>query len=540
MFIRVISRSHFYLNISAFVYIIVHSIINYTREKTMSAKLQKKERSDERFRFFQYEILFVFAMLIIIVTAFLDYVILERSGRAMQEKVSDLTAANSRQIELNINSYLERMETTPTLLFSDEIYYLYDETDESIEDYDKVKSEETIKNRIVDIGLMDNYSDFGVVFADDHKVGWISHGTQDLFKDGGIYETFEGYISNSKKNDGWCFGVNGNTDRMYYIKRLNEHAILVSSIYTRELSSVFVYPEQLEEKEIRFVDEDNVVMYSADAEEIGEKLPAQISNSIDDEAYAVGNSSSIITSDYLINVNVCHNGWRVICSVPTEIILKENQQLKSFTLRISGALAIIFVLVGLFIITKLSKPMDGMVSSLQDKAEIDRLSGVMNKATFQENVENELRKNPPDDLAVFVMLDMDNFKQINDRLGHSYGDQVIIRMGKLLRKTYNNQTIIGRLGGDEFALYTGCVDVSREDIETAASEQMDQAIEAFMDEFEYEREKCELSISAGIYIREAAGATFKELYEKADSVLYTSKKKGKGCYTFYEGGTIMT
>ena len=120
----------------------------------MSMKKEKRERSDERFRLFQYEVLFVFAMLIIVVTAFLDYVILDRTGKAMQEKVSDLIAANSRQIELNINSYLERMETTPTLLFSDEAFYLYDATDENIDEYDKVKNEDTIKNRIVDIGLI--------------------------------------------------------------------------------------------------------------------------------------------------------------------------------------------------------------------------------------------------------------------------------------------------------------------------------------------------------------------------------------------------
>lgn len=499
----------------------------------MSDKNRKRERSDERFRLFQYEVLFVFAMLIIIVTAFLDYIILDRTGQAMQEKVSDLIAANSRQLELNINSYLERMETTPTLLFSDEVYYLYDETDEKIEDYDKVKNEETIKNRIVDIGLMDNYSDFGIVFADDHKVGWVSHGTQDLFKNGGIYDTFSSYITNPKKNDGWCFGVNGNSDRMYYIKRLNPNAILISSIYTRELASVFVYPEQLDEMTIRLVDEENTIMYSSDDSEIGEKLPDDILKNIEEEFFDAGNSSSIVTRDYLINTNVCFNGWRVVCSVPTDIILKENQELKSFTLRISGALAMMFVLVGLIIITKLSKPMDGMVSSLQDKAEIDRLSGVMNKATFQESVENELKKEPADDLVVFVMMDMDNFKQINDRLGHSYGDQVIIRMGKLLRKLYNNQTIIGRLGGDEFALYTGCKDVPMEDIKAAAIERMEQVIEAFTEEFEYEREQCELSISAGVYIKEVSGTDFKDLYERADSALYISKNNGKSCYTFY-------
>ena len=431
---------------------------------------------------FQLEILIVFAAIILIVTAFLDYVILGRSGRAMQQTVSDLIAANSRQLELNINSYFERMETIPTLLFSDESYYLYDATDENIEEYDKVKSEETIKDRIVDIGLMENYSDFGIIYSDDHKVGWISHGTQDMFPEGGIYDAFSGYIVNPKKNDGWCFGINGNTDRMYYIKRLNPDAILVSATYTRELSSVFIYPEQLEEMTIRLVDDDNTIMFSSLTEEIGDKLPdgiaAELEQSASDVSFA-DMSSSIISEEYIINSNVCSNNWRVVCAIPTKIILQENNKLRRFTLRVSLCMAVLFVFIGLFLITRLSRPMDGMVSSLQEKAEIDKLSGVMNKATFQESVENKLSSIVDNRVLVYVMLDVDNFKQINDKLGHSYGDQVIIRVGKLLRHLYDKETIIGRLGGDEFALFTECIDVGKDEVISAVKEQMEHVLESW-------------------------------------------------------------
>lgn len=498
----------------------------------MSMREKKKEGSGERFRWFQIEILVIFAAIILVVTAFLDFAILERSGRAMQQTISDLVAANSRQLELNINSYLERMETISTLLFSDENYYMYDATNESIEDYDKVKNEETIKDRIVDIGLMENYSDFGIIYSDDHKVGWISHGTQDLFPDGGIYDTFAGYIVNPKKNDGWCFGVNGCTDRMYYIKRLNPNAILVSAIYTRELESVFIYPEQLNEMTIRLVDEDNTIMFSSLETEIGEKLPDEIEKEIDFNNISEM-SSSIISEDYIINTNVCNNSWRVICSVPTKIILQENIKLRRFTLRVSLIMALVFVLIGLFLITRISRPMDGMVTSLQEKAEIDMLSGVMNKATFQETVEGRLTDTVENRVIVFVMLDVDNFKQINDKLGHSYGDQVIIRVGNLLRRLYNSETMIGRLGGDEFALFTECMDIAKEEVVNVAGEQMDQVLEAFTDEFEMEREKCGVSLSAGIYVTDEK-EDFGTMYEKADQALYTSKNAGKSQYTFYE------
>ncbi|MBR4513935.1 MAG: GGDEF domain-containing protein [Lachnospiraceae bacterium] len=489
----------------------------------MARNKHKKNRSGDRFRVFQIELLVVFAAILLVVTAILDFAILGLSGRVLKRTASDLIAANSRQLELNINSYLERTETLATLLFSDETFYLYDETDESISDYDKIKYEEKIRDRIVDIGLMENYSDFGIIYADDHKVGWISHGTQDLFPEGGFYDAFSGYIVNHKKNDGWCFGVGGNTDRMYYVKRLNKNAILVSAIYTRELSSVFIYPEQLEGMTIRLVNQEDDIMFSSDFSEIGQKLPTEIAENL-----GGGNS------DYIVNSNVCSNDWRVVCSVPTKIILRENIKQRRIALLISVVMAGIFLIIGLLIFTKVSRPMGGMVDSLQKKAEIDKLSGVMNKATFEESVVNRLADPEEDRVHVFVMLDVDNFKQVNDKLGHAYGDEVIIREGKLLRRLHDESTMIGRLGGDEFALYTECRGMEKSKVTNAVKEQMDKVLEEFLKEFEKEHEQCGISVSAGVYVCDKQGIGFQELYSQADQALYTSKKAGKSQYTLKE------
>lgn len=492
----------------------------------MEQRLKKTERSGDRFKAFTIKVLVLFAAVILLVTAILDFVVLELSGRAMQTNVSNLIAANSRQIELNINSYLERTETISTLLFSDESYYLYDATDPELSDYDKIKREETINNRIVDIGLMENYSDFGIVFSDDHRVGWISHGTQDLFPEGGYYDTFASYITNSRKKDGWCFGVNGSKDRIYYIKRLNPNAILVSSIYTRELSSVFVYPEQLEDMTIRLVGEGDVILFSSDHSEIGSVLPEKIREG----AKASG-------SEYIINTNTCSNGWRVICSIPTESILRENHRLRMITLLISVGMVALVLLIGLLLITRMSKPVDGMVTSLQEKADIDSLSGVMNKGAFQEMTADRLSREAENMTRVFVMLDVDNFKQINDHLGHAYGDQVIIRVGQLLRRMYDQETVIGRLGGDEFALYTECINIDPKEVVSAVKEQLGDVLEEFRKEFEKERASCNISLSAGAHVFCGNGISFESIYKAADAALYTSKESGKARYTVTEGGT---
>ncbi len=514
----------------------------------------KKDKPKDLFKSAQFEILVAFAVIITIVILFIDYVILEKSKKAMQENASNLVAANSRQIELNINSYLERMETIPTLLFSDKNYYLYDATDESLDEYDKVKSEEEILNRIVDIGLMENYSDFGIVYSNGHTVGWISHGTDDMFPEGGLYEAFSEYIENSKKNDGWCFGLNGCIDRIYYIKRLNENALLESATYTRELESVFIYPEQIEDMTIRLVDTENVIIFSSDESEIGTVLPYEISNEIQKkvkkDADMKGIDHSIIGDRFIINTNECKNGWKVICSVPTEVILKDNIELRKFTIVVSVGLALVFLLVGFGVISNIYRPVDGMVTFLQKRAEIDELSGVLNRAAFQDAVEQKLSEKKENDIAIVVMLDADNFKQVNDKLGHAHGDQVIIRTGELLKRVFGDDDIVGRVGGDEFAIFSECkltkddmddssYDSARDTAISVLKNRLEVLKEEYSKTFEVEMKNCNISLSAGVYVsdkRNGASEDFKLMYDKADKALYESKNNGKDRYTIYEEG----
>jgi diguanylate cyclase (GGDEF)-like protein len=163
----------------------------------------------------------------------------------------------------------------------------------------------------------------------------------------------------------------------------------------------------------------------------------------------------------------------------------------------------------------------------------------MNKGAFQEMAETILSQASDDHVHIFVMLDVDNFKQVNDKKGHIYGDQVIARFGRLIRKLYrkdnsDRETLIGRLGGDEFALYTDCIGVSHKDVIQAVREQMDQVLSAFENEFEKEKESCGISLSAGVYVADGSGISFRELYEHADAALYTSKQSGKAQYTLTE------
>ena len=122
----------------------------------------------------------------------------------------------------------------------------------------------------------------------------------------------------------------------------------------------------------------------------------------------------------------------------------------------------------------------------------------------------------------------DNFKTINDRLGHPIGDQVLIRFSKLLGELFRKNDVIGRLGGDEFAVFIPGV-LSAQALEDKVKELNHRAI------FSYETESGEeikTSASIGIVIS-GFGDSYETLYKKADEALYRSKEKGKSTYTFY-------
>lgn len=486
-------------------------------------------KAEERFKKLQMEIIAVFAAMIIIVTIFLVGVILEHSNSTIQEQASSLMATNSRQIQLNINSYLEKVETTAALIFANEEYYQYDASTTVLDEYAVLKTEESILDRIVDLGVMENFSDFAIVYANDHTIGWVSHTTDDMFSDGGMYQTFSDCINRERRNDGWKFCLNGNTERAYYVKRLNPNAILFVSFYTKELEHIFKDPEEFRKTTFHLINEDGMILYSSEKAENGAPLSEEIANA------AGQRTAAIAGQDYLVSSAVCENGWKIICLTPTAELLRENRNLKKFVSIFAAALAAVFILIGLLLIRQISRPMDGMMIDLAQEAVLDKLSGLLNKVAFEDEVTHKMECYTPGRYFVFVMLDADNFKQINDHLGHSYGDQVITRIARLLQLHLSDQTLIGRLGGDEFAFFAEYTDFNTAEITRDITHKMDEIFTAFTEEFCKERTTCEFSLSAGIcIIPDAESIDFQKTYRQADKALYRSKENGKSQYTLYQ------
>lgn len=483
----------------------------------------KKQKDKVNIRSLQIRMLIVYALVLFFAVQMITNVIINISGEILSNKVSSLVAANCQQIELNINNYFNNVESITTLLFADEKYYKYDPISSSYDDYTKIKSEKEIADRIVDLGLMQNYTDFAVVYSNGNRVGWTSNTTAALFEAEELYKVLSSAITNTRTDDGWAFGIGGVTDRIYYVKRLNKNAILAASFYSRELETAFEYPAELEGMVINLVDENNTVLYSSEADNIGNSLDNEIAQIISGQA----------SNDYIANVNHCENGWSVVCAIPSSTILKEANFLKYRAIMYSLIVAVVMIVAGFIFFSSLFKPVDSAVEELKEDAVMDKLSGLYNKKSFNDEVCKRLSGSSFETARAFIMIDVDNFKQINDTLGHAYGDEFIVRTGKLLSSHFDSEFITGRIGGDEFSIYTEADGKTIQEATDAVIDKVNGLFKKFDIEFAEEKEKVNVSLSIGIAVL-SNERRFDNLYKAADEALYISKKSGKNRYTVYE------
>lgn len=190
----------------------------------------------------------------------------------------------------------------------------------------------------------------------------------------------------------------------------------------------------------------------------------------------------------------------------------------------------VFFLIGVLLFRKFSKPIVGVVSELETKAITDQLTNLLNKSAFETSVINKINNCKSSKENIFIMVDIDNFKKVNDTLGHDYGDKIITRTAKLLKLIFDDDFIIGRIGGDEFSIYAEFDKKLNYNIKN----KLDELYKDFDITFELEKEKCDLSLSVGVVINKDKRTDFDEMYRQADTALYTSKKNEKGIYTFYD------
>ena len=156
----------------------------------------------------------------------------------------------------------------------------------------------------------------------------------------------------------------------------------------------------------------------------------------------------------------------------------------------------------------------------------DPMTGLLNKIAVKSEISDVLLDMPPLYYHAMMMIDIDNFKSVNDNLGHMFGDAVLKNIASAIRRTFRSSDIIGRIGGDEFIVFMK--NTSIENAEMKARELCTSIKRTYSGNGRTVEISCSIGIS---YSKD--NEDYDTLFEKADTAMYCSKKNGRNGYTSY-------
>lgn len=169
------------------------------------------------------------------------------------------------------------------------------------------------------------------------------------------------------------------------------------------------------------------------------------------------------------------------------------------------------------------------LQAVTEQAQRDAMTGLYNKVTTQRYIEQQIWGGILN--GALLIVDIDNFKDVNDTLGHDSGDTALIEVARQLRQLFRAGDIVGRVGGDEFMVFV----VGMEE-----GENLEQKLRDISTVFNWSFSKndieYDISCSIGVALYPRDGKDFSSLSKRADAALYFAKQNGKNRFAIYSDG----
>ena len=173
-----------------------------------------------------------------------------------------------------------------------------------------------------------------------------------------------------------------------------------------------------------------------------------------------------------------------------------------------------------------------LLRHVQSLAERDSLTGAANRRMFQETLERTMTRDPGDDQATAVLfIDLDDFKVVNDTLGHAAGDALLIAVTDRIRGLVRQDDLVARLGGDEFAILT-----DDDDGLSRSRAMADRLVRDLRIPYVIGEHTMTVSASIGIASARDAAGDADEVVRNADVAMYMAKANGKAGFAIFDPG----
>lgn len=207
------------------------------------------------------------------------------------------------------------------------------------------------------------------------------------------------------------------------------------------------------------------------------------------------------------------------------VFLHDNNILRLYLVECT-AIVLGMILIYIILSQKLYKNKLSFIEDLQKKVELDPLTGLYNKTTTKNAIIDFLSSEVEGSHGLFV-IDIDDFKVVNDMYGHLVGDDLLKNISSSIRESFRDEDIVGRFGGDEFTVFMKNVP-SREVLIEKANRLCSILSQNFVGSYG------SISGSIGIAVYPKNGSDYYTLFECADKAMYSAKRHGKNCFCIYE------
>ncbi|MTK06000.1 MAG: GGDEF domain-containing protein [Hungatella sp.] len=227
---------------------------------------------------------------------------------------------------------------------------------------------------------------------------------------------------------------------------------------------------------------------------------------------------------YVICTPVGINDWYITIGFDKklydDLLIREWGDIKKLIYYLHALIiTFVIVLIGTMIIMRIIY--NNTNKKLIKQANMDLLTGLYNKMATESRIMQYIMDYPRAGGVLFI-LDIDNFKNVNDSRGHAEGDAVLKRVGHHLKEAYGDHHVVGRIGGDEFIIFVKDILLEQEIEEQI--KKMRECLQA-LSQTEGNEQPCTFSAGASLYPNDAQD--FSNLYKAADMALYEAKKNGK-------------
>ena len=201
------------------------------------------------------------------------------------------------------------------------------------------------------------------------------------------------------------------------------------------------------------------------------------------------------------------------------------------------------ILIGVLVIARLGEALrtlsdglrerESLLGQLSHMAFYDPLTGLPNRSLFSERLTASVKARAPGGHLATLMIDLDDFKNVNDTHGHEVGDALLVAVGERLQSAVREGDTVARLGGDEFVIaLPGCAD------QLVPIQVARRILKLIAEPFEIDGLVLEVAASVGIALADTSDDSASELVRKADVAMYVAKGRGKGRFDVFEPSTM--